>query len=115
MNNWKVIYYRTASGREPVVEFIKALSSRRNQEKIVWTITLLEKYGLQLGIPYLKKLRGTKNFWELKVNKYRIFLSPIFEKNFLLIHAIIKKTAKTPKRDLKLIKKRLKDFIRSLS
>ena len=107
---WKVIYYQTTRGEEPVVSFVKKLP-KEDQEKIIWTINLLERHGLKLGSPYLKKLEGTKKLWELKVNKYRIFLSLVLEKNILLIHAIIKKTQKTPKKDLKLIKKRLKSFM----
>jgi len=110
MIDWKVIYYQTARGEEPVISFIKKLP-KEDQGKIIWTINLLETHGLRMGSPYLKKIEGTKKLWELKVNKYRIFLSFVLEKNILLIHAIIKKTQKTPKKDLKLIKNRLKSFM----
>ena len=65
MTDWKVIYYQTARGEEPVVNFIKKLP-KEDQEKIIWTINLLERHGLKLGSPYLKKLEGTKKLWELK-------------------------------------------------
>lgn len=66
---------------------------------------------MALGQPYLKQLTGVKKLWELRAERYRIFLTPLKQKNILLIHAIIKKTQKTPKKELKLAVKRLKEYL----
>lgn len=113
MDNWKIIFYQTANDRELVKEFIDSLNLKK-QAKVYQQIGLLRKYGLRLPFPYLRKLAGTKRLWELRVSSYRIFLSPVLEKNILLIHAIVKKTQKTPKKELKIAESRLKDFIRSV-
>ena len=73
---------------------------------------LLKEYGLNLPAAYLKKLTGTKKLFELRVSAYRIFLSPIIKRNILLIHMIVKKSNKTPKKDLRLAESRLKDFLK---
>ena len=110
MNNWKIVFYQTASGREPVKEFIGKLPAK-HQAKINQHIDLLKEYGIFLVQPYLKKVAGSKNLRELRPARYRIFLSFLAKKNILLIHSILKKTQKTPKKDIKLAEKRLKEYL----
>jgi len=110
MNKWKILFYRTASGREPVKEFINKLADK-NQAKILHHIDLLKQYGLSLRQPYLKRVSGTSKLWELRPGVYRIFLSAFPQSKILLVHMIIKKSQKTPKKDLKLAEKRLKEYL----
>lgn len=105
-----MVFYQSVSGRQPVRDFISRLNEKQ-RSKIYLQIGLLRDYGLNLPMPYLKKLVGTKKLWELRVSAYRIFLSPVPEKKILLIHMIIKKSNKTPKKDLILVEKRLADFL----
>jgi len=111
MESWTVIFYQTLRGEEPVKEFIDKLEIKQ-QAKIYSHLGLLKQYGLNLPSTYLKKLSGTKKLWELRVGSWRIFLSPVAQKNILLIHMIIKKSNKTPKKDLKLSQNRLQDFLK---
>ena len=108
--SWKVVYYQTKRGKEIVKEFINSQPNKK-RAKIIWMIKLLKEHGKVLPKTYLKRLTGSKNLWELRPGFYRIFLSFIQEKNILLIHAIIKKTQKTPKKDIKLVKKRLNEYL----
>ena len=108
--SWKVVYYQTRGGKETVREFID-FQPNKKRAKIVWMIELLKKHGKVLPKTYLKRLVGSKNLWELKSGFYRIFLSFLQEKNILFIHAIIKKTQKTPKKDIKLAIKRLNEYL----
>jgi len=109
MNNWKIVFYGTARGKEPVNEFIQNLA-KRDQGKIIWAIDLLKEHGSSLPAPYLRRLAGTKKLWELRAKQYRIFLSFLTKKNIILIHAIKKKKQKTPKKDLQLAEQRLKEI-----
>ena len=109
MNSWKIVFYRTARGKEPVSEFIRDLG-KRDQGKIIWTVDLLKEHGTSLPAPYLKRLTRINKLWELRTKQYRIFLSFLPKKNIILIHAIKKKTAKTPKKDLQLAEQRLKEI-----
>ena len=107
---WRVVYYQTKSGKEIVKEFIDSQPNKK-RAKIVWMIELLKEHGKALPRNYLKQLAGSKKLWELRPNFYRIFLSFLKKKNILLIHTIIKKTQKTPKKDIKLALKRLNEYL----
>jgi len=108
MKDWEIIFYKTGSGRKPVQEFIDGLSDK-DQAKIAWGIGLLEQYGVFLKRPYLAHLYD--KLWELRAGRYRIFLSCFSRKRILLLHVILKKTQKVPKKDLKLVEQRLKQFM----
>ena len=108
--SWKVVYYQTKRGKEIVREFIDSQPNKK-RAKIIWMIELLKEHGKVLPKTYLKCLAGSKNLWELRPGFYRIFLSFLQEKNILLIHAIIKKTQKTSKKDIRLAVKRLNEYL----
>ena len=69
---------------------------------------LFETYGPALPNKYLKKLSNL--VWELRPGDIRLFLT-ITETQGHVIHAIHKKTQKTPKNDLNLATKRIKQII----
>lgn len=110
-----IVFYLTARGQSPVEEFIDALPVK-DQAKIAWTIELLKNYGMRLPQPYLKRLIGTKNLWELRIafggKAYRIFISPIPKEHTILLHAIMKKKQKTPVKDIETAENRLNDFLK---
>jgi len=97
----------------PVVEFIESLSTKE-AAKILREIDLLEKYGLSLGMPYIKKLEGTDELWELRIkhssNSFRVFYFHYVDGLFVLLHAIKKKTEKTPKKDIELSLSRIRRY-----
>ena len=68
---------------------------------------LLEKHGLSLPEPYLKKLE--KDIWELRPGQVRILLTAKKE-TAIFAHAFYKKTQKTPLKELKLAKKRILEY-----
>ncbi|MBI4096111.1 MAG: type II toxin-antitoxin system RelE/ParE family toxin [Candidatus Levybacteria bacterium] len=105
---WKIIYYKTASERSPVEEFIDNLSFKA-QVKIADTFDLLKEFGINLGLPHVKKLTGTP-LWELRIlgqDSIRIFYVAQAGRIFLLLHGFIKKRQKTDKREIKTALKRL--------
>ena len=110
MSKCEIIFYQTRSGKNPLLDFIKKLSSK-DQAKIAWIIGLLAEHGRFLPLPYLKSLSNADNIYELRPKNYRIFLSFLQRKNVILLHAIIKKTNKTPQKELSLASKRLKDYL----
>lgn len=102
---WSVIPYSTEEGKEPVFEFLKSLSEK-HQAKAIWEIDLLEKFGVNLTEPYVKAIEGEryKGLWELRIqqgnNISRIFYFLTIGNTFVLLHGFLKKTQKTPKREL---------------
>jgi len=104
-------YYTTPSGKNPVKEFI-IKQNEETQEKILEKIRQLNKYGFQLSKSDLKKISSTKNLWELRIKTksgiYRLFIAKLGKKTvIILLHAIHKKTQKTPQKDIKIALKRL--------
>lgn len=105
---WQIKYYETRRGEEVVREFIESLPDK-SQTKVRATLKLLEEYGIQLGQPHSKKILGT-SLWELRIlgeSSVRIFYVAKISKTFWLLHGFIKKTQKTPERELHTALKRL--------
>ena len=69
--------------------------------KLTRLTELLARFGKNLGMPYSKKILN--NLFELRIRgRQEVHLFYCFYKNMIVfVHAIIKKTQKTPPRDLK--------------
>jgi phage-related protein len=107
---WKIEFYATAQGNYPVQEFIAAQAAK-TQARILQCIDLLEDFGLSLGEPHVEKVGDV---WELKVRtgteRYRILYFAYTGRKFILLHAFLKKTKKTPAAELKIAENRMKDY-----
>jgi phage-related protein len=105
-------FYQTATGKSPVEEFLDSLPDRHAQ-KVVWVFRLVERLDI---VPqrYLKKLVGTENLWEIRVqiagNSYR-FLG-FFDGPLLLIltSGFSKKQQKIPTREIDLAQQRRTEY-----
>lgn len=99
---YKIIYY-TRNNACPILDFFKKIP-KKDVAKILRDIDLLEEFGLSLGMPYIKKMTGTKDIWELRVkqasNNYRIFYFTMKSNQIILLNAFQKKTSKTPSNEL---------------
>ena len=84
-------------------------NSRINLNKINDYIEALSKYGTYLGEPYIKHLDG--EIWELRPLKNRIMFFAYDGKQFVLLSHFIKKTQKTPKREIDKAKRLMKDYL----
>lgn len=106
-NKWKVIYYISTNGENPVSDFLDTLQ-KQTQSKLIRIFRNIEEYGLQSVIPHIKKLSGTP-FWEIRVlghDSIRIIYVVAVEFQILVLHGFIKKTQKTPLKELEIAKKR---------
>lgn len=109
-SEWKIEYYKSRRGDEPVLKFIESLPVR-SQTKIKATLKLFEELGIQMGFPHVKKITGTP-LWELRVlgeSAVRIFYVAKIDRVFWLLHGFIKKTQKTPDRELRIALKRARE------
>lgn len=70
---------------------------------------LFEDYGFNLPDKYLRKVKG--DIWELRPGNVRLFLTIKGTTGFV-VHAILKKSQKIPKKDLDLAIKRAKEEVR---
>lgn len=108
LNSWKVVYYTSPSGKIPVKEFLDA-AGPKVKTKALRILMTVEEYGLQAITPHIKKLAGTP-LWEIRIlggNNVRILFVTQLERRILLLHAFIKKTNKTPAKEIAIALKRL--------
>ncbi len=77
---------------------------KKELAKILRDVDLLSEYGYNLGMPHIKKMKGTDDIWELRVKisskNYRIFYFTFKENAYMMLHAFLKKSNKTPQREL---------------
>lgn len=90
---------------DEVKAFIKKLQ-KPTRSKILRGIELIEQYGQDLSLPHVKKI--TNLLYELRIRgreEARIFFVLQKESAFL-IHGFVKKTQKTPRREIETAEKR---------
>ncbi|MFH0853087.1 MAG: type II toxin-antitoxin system RelE/ParE family toxin [bacterium] len=77
--------------------------------KIFRTVDLLEIFGNRLGMPHSKKVKG--GIFELRIRgQQEVRILYTFQKReIVLLHGFIKKSQKTPKREIKLAIKKLQN------
>ncbi len=110
-----IYFYRDRNGREPVAEYIAELAKKKDKDsriklsKIRDYIKVLSEYGTQAGEPYIKHIDG--EIWELRPLRDRILFIGWVNGSYVLLHQFIKKTQKTPAREIEKAKRELADMI----
>jgi phage-related protein len=109
----RVLFYKTSSGRIPVLEFIGGLS-RDVQEQFWDALRLLEK-GEMLAMPTSRMLSSIHpGLNELRFKDlagiYRVFYYVRVKDAIYLLHAFQKKTQETPPKETKLVIRRIKEI-----
>lgn len=106
MKRLNVKFYRSATGNEPVREWLKGL--RKEDKLIIGEDIKTIEYGWPLGMPLVRKL--DKDLWEVRsdLNNKEIsrVLFTVINAIMVLLHGFIKKSQKTPPNDLKIAKDR---------
>lgn len=105
-------YYLDSQGRNPVKEFINSLPVRA-RAKIRRVLLLLEEYGLSSVIPHIRKISGS-DLWEIRIlgkDNIRILYVILDRGAILALHGFIKKTMKTPRRELNKAMNRYMDWV----
>ena len=114
---FEIVFYRDKDGKSEIAELLDELklksetdkSARINREKIMTYIEALTRYGTRMGKPFVKHIEG--DLWELRPLRNRIFFFYWRDNKFIFVHWFIKKTQKTPKREIELAKNKMKDFV----
>ncbi len=114
---FEVLFYYDRHGKSEIVDYLDELQTkaktsktdRINREKILTYIGALERYGTRLGKPYVKHIEN--DIWELRPLSNRIFFFYWKDNKFVLLHFFIKKSQKTPPKEISKAKNNLKDFL----
>ena len=109
-----IYFYKDKNGNEPVLEYMRELASKKGKDsriklnKINDYIELLSHHGTRAGEPYIKYLDA--EIWELRPLRDRILFVAWIDGSFVLLHHFMKKTQKTPKREIEQAKRELADL-----
>ena len=110
----KIYFYKDRSGKRPVADYLEELADRKDKDsriklnKIRDYVKALSQYGTQLGEPYIKHVDG--DIWELRPISNRILFAAWSNNSFILLHHFVKKTRKTPQREIDKAQRELEDF-----
>lgn len=101
-------FYRTDGGREPVREWLKDLPAA--DRRIVGEDIKDVEFAWPLGLPLVKSLG--RELWEVRSSLTRGRIARVIfcvvEGQMILLHAFIKKTQKTPLREIDLALNRMR-------
>lgn len=108
---WELEFYRTASGRAPVEDYLDELTAPE-AAKLARGLDLLRTFGTQLGMPHVRPLR--RGIYELRLRgqrEHRVLYAGVVGQRFLLLHAFTKKTQRTPQVEITLAEQRHQEFL----
>ncbi len=104
--NWKITYY-DESVENRILNWPDDLLAR-----YLKTADLIQQFGPNLGMPFTKPLG--KKLFEIRVktksNIGRVFFCYVKGCELIVVHSLIKKTQKTPKKEIEIALKRAKEI-----
>lgn len=103
-------FYQSANGREPVREWLKAMST--SDRKVIGQDIATVEYGWPVGMPICRSLGS--GLWEVRstLPSHRIarVLFVFGHGRLVLLHGFIKKTQGTPRIELEMARQRMKEI-----
>jgi phage-related protein len=109
---FEIEFYSSEDGREPVAEFLDSLDSKMSA-KLVGLMEILEEKGTELRMPYSEHLED--GIFQLRCkqgsNITRVMYFFYVGKKIVATNGFVKKTQKTPAKELKLAKERRADWL----
>jgi phage-related protein len=101
-----VRFYRSAAGREPVLEWLRALD--KDDRRTIGLDLMRVQFGWPIGMPLVRSLQD--GLWEVRCTlpSHRIarLILCFHEHTLVVLHGFIKKSQKTPAADLALARHR---------
>jgi phage-related protein len=105
-------FYETPDGKRPVEDFIKSLGEHA-QDKFIFKKELLGHFGPDLRYPHTKNIGD--GIFELRFKsaegQIRILFFFFCGRQIVLLHGFVKKKQKTPKKEIKIAKKRMRELV----
>ena len=112
MPEFEIIFYEKEDGTMPAQDFLDSLDEKM-RAKMILTVDMLQKHGNRLREPYSKPLDD--GIMELRAvvgtNISRVLYFFVIGQKVILTNGFIKKTQKTPKKEITLAKKYREDYI----
>lgn len=105
-----VVFYRTRSGSETVRDWLRSLEER--ERNAIGLDLMRVQFRWPVGMPLCRSMGD--GLWEVRTNlptnRISRVLFCIAQDRILVLHGFIKKTQKTPDDELKLARRRKKEF-----
>lgn len=101
----EVVFYRSVKGKEPVREWLRGLP--KEDRRTIGIDIKTVQFGWPLGMPLVRKLEP--NLWEVRSQLDQRIARNFFmvlDGQMVLLHGFIKKSQKTPQKDLEIAKRR---------
>ena len=106
-----VVFYRTVAGAEIVLDWFRGLPDE--DRRVVGLDLMRVQFRWPVGMPICRPLGD--GLWEVRssLTSGRIarVLFGFWKERLIALHGFIKKTQKTPDNELKLARKRMREFI----
>ena len=106
---WAVEFYEEEDGSAPVEKFLAKLP-REHRAKSLEIVKLLEEVGPTLAFPYSSQVKG--KIRELRTQQGKDKISILYfgdkRRQFILLHAFIKRTEKLSEKDIETAERRMK-------
>ena len=111
--SFKIEFYETEDGKEPVKEFLDSVDDKM-AAKLIGLMEVLAEKGTELRKPYSEHLDD--GIFELRCkqgsNITRVLYFFYVGKKIIATNGFVKKTQKTPPREIKLAKERRADWLK---
>ena len=112
MSKFEIIFYEKEDGTMPAQDFLDSLDDKM-RAKMILTVDMLKTNGNRLREPYSKPLDD--GIMELRAvvgtNISRVLYFFVVGQKVILTNGFIKKTQKTPKKEITLAQKYREDYI----
>ena len=110
---FEIEFYQLPNGTKPAEEFLDSLDTKM-RAKALHSLSLLEEFGNQLREPYSKQLED--GLFELRIkfasDISRLFYFFVVNHTIVITNGFVKKTMKTPPREIERAKRYRADFNR---
>ncbi|MCE7521964.1 type II toxin-antitoxin system RelE/ParE family toxin [Alloalcanivorax xenomutans] len=106
-----VNFFVTAAGKEPVRDFLRALTAE--DRKAIGTDIKEVQFGWPLGMPLVRKMG--QGLWEVRSripDGIARVMFTVVDHRMVLLHGFVKKSEKTPANELETAQKRLRQIQR---
>lgn len=110
----KIVFYVDRRGKSQLLDYIQELEKSKSKDgrikltKIREYVKILSLNGAYVPDKFAKRLEG--EIWELRPLDDRILFAAWAGDAFVLLHSFVKKTQKTPRREIEQAKRELADF-----
>ena len=112
---YQIEFYKTASGRVPVIDYVRELEKNSKHREIaqIWLyIGYLSEYGFAVNNHFPETIRKVQgDLYELRPGSNRVFFFHVVGNRIVLLHAYKKQSQKAPKKEIEKAEREMKDCI----